>query len=131
MEKFEKERCLCVTEVCRLVNGFGKREIVCHSGQGWCNTRKYYFGTKDEYKTTEACNQTKLGCKVPFVLVWQALYKLEQKHFLKHKKRVLFWDKRASKAFDYFTFFFINQSDFFNRVLRQTLIPYIEQQEVR
>jgi len=129
MEIFEKERCLCVTEVCRLVNGFGKREIGCHSGQGWRNTRRYYFGTEDEYETTEACNQTKLGCNVPFILVRQALYKLEQKHFVKHKKRVLFWDKRASKAFDYFTFYFINHSDFFNRVLRQTLIPYIQEVE--
>jgi len=125
MEIFRKQRCLCVTEACRLVNGFGKREIVCHSGQGWCDNRKYYFGTEDNYETTEACNQTKLGCQVPFMLVRQALHKMEQKHFLKHKKRVLFWDKRCSKAFDYFTFYFIEYKDFENRVLKQTLIPYI------
>lgn len=126
MEIFTEKRCLCVTEACRLINRFGKRETVCHSGQSWAATRKYYFGMDDEYKTTEACNQTKLGCEVPFILVRQALYQLEQKHMLKHKKRVLFWDKRASKAFDYFTFYYINDEDFEQRVLRQTLIPYLE-----
>jgi len=121
LEIVKHEKVLNSTEVCRLVNGRAKDDYdYCYRGQG------FTFGTRGWGKGF-ACNGH--NCKVDWRRVYDALRKLQEMHYL-HSRRMRFFDggpTRKGKATDIFRFWFIHPHDFGERVLRQTLIPYVEE----
>ncbi len=116
-------RILNTMEVCRLLNGFGKRAVdVCYKGQG------FTFGTREgeeAWGKGSMCNRE--NCKVTWNKIYRALGKLHRKGLI-YTKKMRFYDhtpNRKGKCNDIFRFWYLDKDEFKEQILRQTLIPYV------
>lgn len=110
--------CMNQQEICRLVNGHGKRAVnVC----SLTFKEKPYGKSQVDLKACR-CPKTRNGCKVSYGRITSTLRRMPCLTTVKMR----FWDKnKAHKRFDIFRFWFIDYDDFRERILAQTLIPYV------
>ncbi len=105
-------------EACRLVNGFGRREVsICYKGLGYASNREKNPNRK------RGCHELKNRCKYPNRQVYGALKNLMEKGLLS-KKKMRFYDSWGNQA-DIFTYCYFRDEDFEELILRQTLVPYL------
>ena len=125
LDLLKEHKVLNTCEVCRLLNGYGKREVdICYKGQG------FTFGIREgaePWGKGSVCRRP--GCDP----VWNDVYKnlkiLERKHYI-YSRRMRFFDHtegRKGRASDIFRFWYIDYQEFLSRILKQTLIPYIQE----
>jgi len=118
-EILKREGVLNTFEICRLLNGFGKREV--NRCSLTFKERPWSHAKLDSKRPS--CRALENQCKIPYETVRSTLMKMEGVFSVKLK----FWDKnKCGKRFDVFRFWFLRFSDFVERICHQTLIPVEE-----
>jgi len=113
-------RILNTIEVCRLLNGRDKEDFeYCYVGEP--------FGANRVAPRFNAgqCNNQKNECDPKYRTVWTQLGRMEEKGYL-FSCKMRFYDKgHKALATDEFRFWFLDKKEFQEKILRQTLIPYV------
>lgn len=117
-ELLEGEGCLNTTELCRLFNGYGKRDVR-HCSSTFKD--KPFRGSVPYH--LKPCNLC--ACTINHVKVRRILFQLLTRGQLETEKR-LWWDHTRAKGIctDVFRFWFISRAAYRDRVLAQTLEGY-------
>jgi hypothetical protein len=118
-EILRREGLLNTTEICRLLNGFNKREVErCHFT---FKERPWHSAKLDSKRPS--CRILENNCKISYERVRGTLLKMHGVFSVK----LVFWDKnKTGKKFDTFRFWFLRFSDFMERICNQTLISVEE-----
>ena len=120
-EVVKEHKVLNTMETCRLLNGREKEDF------DWC-CKGLAFGHNRTAPNFNAgrCNHAKNGCNPKYRTVHTQLGVLERRHYLRSRRMRFFDNSSQALATDIFRFWFIDRYEFMNRILRQTLIPYME-----
>lgn len=112
-----EKKALNQQECCRIVNGYYWRDVNLCS----LTFEDKPFGCSQKSTIKERCPRTKNGCVFSYAQVRTALRKTKWYHCV-----MKWWDKnKANKRFDTFHFWALTKELFAERVLAQTLIPYL------
>jgi hypothetical protein len=100
-------------EICRGINGFPVR--------GECRKSDY-----SNYKAGAMWLTACPLCRFQYCEIYIALDTLAKKEQI-FKRKMIFWDihNQAVKPMDRFTFWFLDESVFTEKILKYTLIPYV------
>ena len=107
-----EHKVLNTKQICRLLNGRGRDEYA------YCY---YTFKEKPLGCTQLACRFRQHGC-IPYYTVRKTLLRIKGINSVKMR----FWDKGGIGS-DVFRFWFLDPQDFYDRILRQTMLAYLGQ----
>lgn len=121
MEVLEEHRILNTMQVCRVLN---QREIDDFS---WCDDKRPFGNNRFTKDNHGWCNSKGNGCNLHYQRVYGQLKNGERKHLWNSKGMRFYDSSHKALARDYFRFWFLDEKEFENRILCQTLIPYVKQ----
>lgn len=121
LDILHEHRILNTMEICRLLNSRDKLDFQwCCAGLSFGENR-----VGSEFNAGQ-CNHQTHGCTPKYRRVHNQLSLLAKKGWI-HTKKMRFYDKSSrALATDIFRFWFKDEKEFENRILRQTLHPYIQ-----
>jgi len=117
LKLLQDEGCLNGHEICRLLNGFDKHNFrICHLSFDEKPMRQ-------KSKKGRPCRGDELKCKYHWSKVHATLKRMKIPSV-----KMLWWDSgaRHHREIDLFRFWFIDRYEFKSRILKQTLLPYLE-----